>query len=133
MAQGYLASRSAQPYHWQTAPGEDQRREVVAPGKENVWICELGRRDSDGIFEDFILGISQARLVFEGLRVRYRSSSQGLLDFGWRGPLRQDGRIIPLRGYKRYDNPLCPGRFPYGTHHHPPWEPATETRLAAVV
>jgi hypothetical protein len=109
---GYLALRSQQPYHWQTEPGEDQGREVVAPGKQNVWICELGRRAVDGGFGEFIQRISGAELSFRRLRVDYHSPSQGCLEFGWRGPLRRDRKDVLLGGYPRYDNPYARASFP---------------------
>jgi hypothetical protein len=110
---GYLALRSQQPYHWQTTePGEDRGREVLAPGTENVWICELGRRAVDGPFDEFVQRIVGAELSFRRLGVRYHSPSQGWLEFGWRAPLRQDGTEVPLGGYPRYDNPYARATFP---------------------
>jgi hypothetical protein len=111
---GYLALRSQHPYHWQTEPGEDQGREVIVPGKRNVWICELGRRALDGEFGDFVRRISQAGLSFGRLRVCYHSPSQGRLEFGWRDPLRQNGAVVPLGDYPRYDNPYVQASFPAG-------------------
>lgn len=110
--QGYLALRSQHPYHWQRAAGEDQNREIIVPGRENIWICELGRSGQSGSFADFVARISAAELVFDGLQMRYHSPSQGLLEFGWEGPLRQDGQEIDLSGYPRYDNPYLHADFP---------------------
>ena len=109
---GYLALRSQQPYHWQSEPGEDRDREIIAPGKRNVWICELGRRAVDGEFDRFVQRIARAKLSFGRLRVRYESPSQGLLEFGWRGPLRRDGEKVPLGDYPRYDNAYAQVSFP---------------------
>jgi hypothetical protein len=109
--EGYLALRSQQPYCWQTEPGEDQGREVVAPGTQNIWICELGRRAVDGEFDDFARRIVGAELSFQRLRLSYHSPSQGWLDFGWRGALRQDGKAVPLGRYSRYDNPYAQAGF----------------------
>ena len=109
---GYLALRSQQPYHWQTEPGEDQGREVLAPGKRNVWICELGRRAVVGGFDRFVRRIVGAELTFGRLKVSYDSPSQGLLEFGWRAPFRRDGQPMPLGGYPRYDNVYARTAFP---------------------
>jgi hypothetical protein len=109
---GYLALRSAQPYHWQTEPGEDRDREVIAPGRRNVWICEMGRLDDDGPFEQFCQRIAAARVSFGGRSVVYESPSQGFLEFGWKGELRQRGRAVPLHGYPRYENPFVHADFP---------------------
>ena len=111
-ADGYLALWSSQPGHWQTEPGEDKDRELIAPGKRNVWICELGRKAVDGDFERFVERIGQAHLHAEGLDVSYDSPSQGRLEFAWRGDLRQDGQPVARRGYARFDNPYSQAPFP---------------------
>lgn len=109
---GYLALRSQHPYRWQTREGDDKGREMIADGKRNVWICELGRRAVDGEFGQFVERICQAQLSFGRLGVSYHSPSQGHLKFGWRGPLRRDGRVVPLGDYARYDNPYVQADFP---------------------
>jgi hypothetical protein len=110
--EGYLALCSQQPYHWQDEPGEDQGREILAPGDENIWLCELGRKAVDGNFQAFMARIGQAELKFEGLNVAYHSPSQGRLEFGWSRPLRQNGQTVNLGGYSRYDNPYVQAEFP---------------------
>jgi hypothetical protein len=109
---GYLALRSQQPTHWQAEPGEDQDREVIAPGLQNVWICELGRRAVDGDFGNFVQRIVRAELTFGRLHVCYHSPSQGRLEFGWHGSLRREGEVVPLGRYPRYDNPYTQASFP---------------------
>jgi hypothetical protein len=112
LGEGYLALHSKRPYHWQADPGEDCGREVIVPGRENIYICEMGRKASEGDFEDFVERISNAKIAYRGLNVRYHSPSQGILEFGWKGQLRQDGRPIPLNEYPRYSNPFVNARFP---------------------
>jgi hypothetical protein len=115
---GYLALRSMQPYRWQTAPGQDQHREIIADGSPsqntNIWVCEMGRRAVDGDFNQFVAKICAARLEFEPLSLRYGSPSQGLLEFGWSAPLRREGKEILLSEYLRYDNPYVREEFPAG-------------------
>lgn len=103
---GYLALRSQQPTAW-VDPNE-----VRADGRENVWICELGRHATSGSFERFIERVAGASLDFGRASVRYDSPSQGRLDFGWRGPLRRDGSVVPQRGFGRYDSPWVSAPFP---------------------
>ncbi len=103
--EGYLALRSQQPYRWWAKGGEDQNREIIAEGKRNIWLCELGSGPESGSFEDFVAGICKAQLAFRGLSVAYHSPSQGQLEFGWQGPFRQDGQIVPLDDYPRCGNP----------------------------
>jgi hypothetical protein len=64
----------------------------------------------DGPFERFAERIAAAPLSF-GRRVVYESPAQGRIEFGWRGPLRQRGEIVPMRGFPRYDSPY--GRAPF--------------------
>lgn len=110
--EGYLSLHSQQPAHWQRQPGEDQDRELLAPGADNIWICELGRRSADGSFVDFIERTGRAELYHQPRQVRYHSPSQGWLEFGWQGSLRQNGETITLDSYPRYANPYVTSEFP---------------------
>lgn len=125
---GYLALRSQRPYFWNAGDEasaaaarragvslrgdpEDVGREVVAPGADNVWICQVGRRAEDGPFADFIARIVAAELDFDGAVVTFASPGNGRMRLGWEGPFCVDGVAIPLRGYPRYDNPFVHAEF----------------------
>jgi hypothetical protein len=112
LGEGYLALLSQQPYRWHDLPGEDQGREILVEGKNNIWICELGRKEVDGPFSDFIARIIEAKVLFAGSSVSYQSPSQGDLQFGWKEPLRQEGRLVPLGDYPRYASPYVQADFP---------------------
>ena len=71
----------------------------------------MGREATDGSFAAFCNRISNAALVFDGVNVVYQSPSQGQLEFGWTGALRQDGRKIELHEYPRYRNPYMQADF----------------------
>lgn len=109
---GYVALWSQHPYEWQQARGEDKDREIIVQGRENIYICELGRRATDGDFADFAERIVNAPLHVDGRDVKYESPSQGRLEFGWYGPLLQDGQPVPLADYPRYENPYAQVEFP---------------------
>jgi hypothetical protein len=119
---GYLALRSQQPYFWNEEhptsydfsyrrEPEDLGREVIAPGRQNIWICQLGREADDGTFEQFIRSISLAGLNFSGLNVEYGSPGNGLIRFGWEGSLRVNDVEIQLHDYPRYDSPYAQAEF----------------------
>lgn len=108
---GYVALYSSQPCRWQDE-GEFAGAELMADGAQNVWICELGRRETDGEFDAFVERITAAEVTCEGLEVRYISPSQGALEFGWDSPLLREGESIPLGDYPRYENPYCSAEFP---------------------
>jgi hypothetical protein len=112
LGDGYLALLSENPYRWHDLPGEDQGREILVDSKDNIYICELGRRGTDGKFSEFIERIIHAQVRFSGLSVTYHSPSQGVLKFGWNGPLLQDGRQVPLEDYPRYGSPYAQAEFP---------------------
>jgi hypothetical protein len=103
---GYLALRSMQPTTWQ-----EDGRVLLAAGRRNIWICQLGWAGEDGDFEHFMRAISRAELRFRGLQVMYDSPGHGRVRFGWRGPLRVNRRAVPLKGYPRYQNPYVQAPF----------------------
>jgi hypothetical protein len=140
---GYLALRSQNPYFWQEnlpqshgehreeknfsassasvwLKAEDIGREILADGAQNIWVCQMGRKAEDGEFAEFVEKVSAAEIAFRGLNVRYQSPGNGLVRFGWEGPLSVDGVEIQLHEYLRYDNPYVKAEFD-----------ATEIRVSA--
>lgn len=110
---GYLALLSQYPYEWQVHPGENQGREIIVKQRKNIWLCELGDKPNYGDFQAFIERMLQAEVrFFSNRHVVYQSPSQGQLSFGWKTPLRQDGRTIHLDGFPRYGNPYTQVAFP---------------------
>ena len=109
---GYLALCSKNPVTWETQHVRDRGSEIIAPGRRNVWLCELGSKRENGSFEQFMEGISNARLEFGDLGVEYESPSQGRLEFDWEGPLMQNEKPVCLKDYARYDNPYVHAGFP---------------------
>lgn len=108
----YLALWSQQPFRWQTEEGQDKGREIIADGLSNIWICELGSKTQHKTFENFVDRITGARIDAPGLHVLFDSPSQGLLEFGWKAPLKQNDMPVPIRNYPRYENPFVHSSFP---------------------
>ncbi len=100
----YLALYSYLPTRWQSE-GEDRDAELIAEGKENIWICELGSEAQVGSFATFQQRIQKAPLRVSGLSVEYHSPTQGKLSFGWKGAFLQNGRQVDLHPDVRYENP----------------------------
>ncbi len=103
---GYIALYSHSPYEWQTK-GPDADQELIVLGRQNVWICHLGREGVDGSFEEFSDSIAGALVEVNGLKINYESPGTGLYQVGWEGPFIIDGKEIPLRNYPRFNNPYC--------------------------
>ena len=93
--EGYMALWSREPYVWQNE-GLDEDAEIIADGKTNVWICEMGRKALDGPFEAFMDRIADASVVTDGLSVSYRSPSQGRLEFSWSGDRLKESGVVNL-------------------------------------
>jgi hypothetical protein len=85
---------------------------LAAEGSEQAWICEMGRRSSDGPLRRFADRVAAAPLSFARGSVVYESPSQGRIEFGWRGPLRHRGERVPMRDFPRYDSPYARAPFP---------------------
>ena len=103
---GFVALYSQHPTQRPTE-GEHQGIEVRADSPDNIWLCELGTRQQWGSFGAFVLAITSSTVTCEGLQAYYRSPSVGWFEFGWEGALRVNAEPVPLRGYKRFDNPYC--------------------------
>ncbi|MFH1538496.1 MAG: hypothetical protein ABIH66_06030 [bacterium] len=112
---GYIALYSSQPSRWAEG-GEYAGREIIADGKKNAWIIQMGRSAVDGDFADFRKRIIDAELTIDGTDVSYKAPGTGLLEFAWDGPLRVDGEEIPLGNYPRVENPYCRSEFDSGVY-----------------
>ena len=112
--EGYLALFSQHPWRWQDdeKAKEDYGRELIVDGKQNIYVCELGRAAEDGSFGEFMNRIQAAAIEADGLHIRYESPAQGVLEFGWEGPFTQNGEPVQLHDYPRYDNPYAQAPFP---------------------
>jgi hypothetical protein len=101
---GYVALWSRQPTIW-SKDGVFGGEGLVAEGRKNIWICQLGREKTDGSFAKWRARIVAAKVVATDTAVKYQAPGLGDASFGWEGPLRVGGRTIPLGGYPRFENP----------------------------
>ncbi|QFU75451.1 hypothetical protein EY643_07160 [Halioglobus maricola] len=109
---GFIALYSSNGCHWK-AGGEFAGRELVAWGRQNIWLVEMGRRVDYTSFDRFIEAVSSAELRVEGLAITYQSPSVGEFNAGWEGPLRVEGTEINTSDYPRYECPA--GNTDYGS------------------
>jgi hypothetical protein len=102
---GYVALWSRQPTTW-SKDGVFGGEGLVADGRKNVWICQLGREKVDGPVRQ-VAGAHRRR---HGGGHRHHGEvprpgpGRGQLRLG-RARCASAGRTIPLAGYKRFDNP----------------------------
>jgi len=112
---GYLALRSRQPVRW-TADGVLQGEGLIAEGRQNIWICQMGRLAVDGPFVDWCARIAAAEVAYGENAVEYAAPGLGRVRFAWEGPLTVDGASVPLSGYDRFDNPYCHASYGSGAY-----------------
>jgi hypothetical protein len=82
-----------------------------ANGHANIWVAEMGSKAQNGSFEAFVNSFDKADLNGNSLKCAYHSPSQGTIAFGWNEPLTVNGRVEPIKNYKRYDNSYCQAEF----------------------
>ena len=107
---GYIALYSHQPFEWQ-AEGPDAGQEIIALGRQNIWIVQMGRAAVDGSFDNFVVSIANTPVDVRGLNVEFEALGKGLVSFGWDAPLTLDGEEIPLKDYPRWNNPFTEAGF----------------------
>lgn len=112
---GYLGLWSQNRYSW--AEQDGMRTELVVEGKKNVYICELGRKETDGAFDQFADTLSAARIRISRGIVHYQSPKQGDIRLGWRGKPLHNGRPVETREFPRYGNPFGYAKFPADKVH----------------
>jgi hypothetical protein len=108
---GYLALTAARGLEFITR-GDNAYRELRSYGKQNVWLCHLGRAALDGDFRAFQDKILALDITFGDLSARCATLRGETLEFGWEGALTRNGEPEPITGFKHYDNPYCVAESP---------------------
>jgi hypothetical protein len=107
----YVALYSQQPVRWSDKDvfgGEG----LVASGRQNAFICQLGREAVDGPFAAWTKRIAGAALAATPSSIKYAAPGLGQVQFAWDGPLTVDGKTVVLNNYLRFDNPYA--KVPWG-------------------
>jgi hypothetical protein len=112
---GYIALRSRQPVRW-TLDGIFGTEGLIANGRQNVWVCLLGREAVDGNFKAWCDRVVCGEIIFDEVSVRYDAPGLGIVSFGWIDPLTLDGQRVPVRDYPRFDNPYCRAEYNSGIY-----------------
>lgn len=107
---GYVALYSQNPAKWQS-DDKGNMNDLMVPGRQNIWICEVGSRQEWGNFNQFVEAISQTSISCKELRVIYHSPAVGEMKFGWDTPFYLNKKEMPLKTSYRYDNPYSRTKF----------------------
>ena len=89
---------------------------LIANGRKNIWICQLGRLAVDGPFQAWAENVAAASVTYDGLSVRYRPPGMGEARVSWDEPLTIGGVVVPTSGYPRFDNPYCRSEWGSGRY-----------------
>jgi hypothetical protein len=87
-------------------------RELRSYGRNNIWLCHMGRAALDGDFSSFQEKILALHVKFADAQVRFNTLRGEVLSFGWQGPLLRDESEQPLSGFHHYENPFAASEFP---------------------
>lgn len=100
---GYLGLAASQPLTlMETGPGA--YRELRADGPQCVWICQMGRRAIDGDFDAFQGRLLAQEMRVDGLGFHGSTLRDESVDFAWEGPLTVNDEVVPITGFKHYEN-----------------------------
>ncbi len=108
---GYLALTARQGIELiKTAP--DAYRELRSHGRENAWICQMGREELDGSFQDFQQKIHQLNLDWQPAGVSLTNLRGQSLAFAWGSPFMVNGQPQQPGSEKHIENPYCQASYP---------------------
>lgn len=110
----YLALYASQAFTLRR-DGPDALCELRAPGLRNVWLCQMGARDTDTSFENFRQRVLAHEPIIEGLHVTWPTIRNERLEFDWSGPLRRNGAEEPIVGFKHHESVFGLAEYPAET------------------
>jgi hypothetical protein len=111
----YIALRSQAPAEW-SAKGVLGGEGLIANGRKNIWICQMGRLALDGPFLAWTEKIAAAPLTYAGLSVHYRGPGLKDAQVSWDDPLTVGSAAVETTGYPRFDNPYCRSEWGSGIY-----------------
>ncbi|MFO7636301.1 MAG: hypothetical protein R6W96_03230 [Clostridia bacterium] len=94
-------------YLGQSEEMDDTPYEIIAFGRSNAWILEMGSLKEWKSFGDFIRAVADAGLGGDVAGLTYESPSLGTVQTGWDQPLMVGGERINTGDYPRYDSPFA--------------------------
>jgi hypothetical protein len=103
---GYIALTAACPIELVTR-GPSAYRELRSYGTQNVWLCHMGRAQTDGSFADFCQAVKALDVSLDGLSAACTTLRGETLSLAWEGPFLVNGQEQPLHGFKHYEGPFC--------------------------
>jgi hypothetical protein len=92
--------------------GPSAYREIRSAGKQNIWVCEMGRSSVDGSYEAFKAKVLAQEKATRDLTLEMKTLSGDALSFGWDSPMMYNNKEQPILGFLHYDNPFTMATIP---------------------
>jgi hypothetical protein len=109
---GYVAIYSKNP-HYISEEGKYAARELIAPGRDNVWIAMMGSESEDGSFDSFIGRISATDFHSDSLGMSFVNADGDLFEFGYADGFKINGEEVKIPEYLCY-SPYLKSKFGSG-------------------
>jgi hypothetical protein len=90
-----------------TREGPDAHREIKAPGRRTIWLCQMGREAQDGAFSEFQERVlADAPDVFEDT-LTWTTPRGATIESAWRHPLLVNGDVPEAAPNVHIATPYC--------------------------
>ena len=110
----YLALYAAQGLEMKEL-GADAQCALRSDGLHNVWLCQMGRTEVDGSYEEFCQKVLAKAVTVNDLDVTWETARGDKLHFAWSGPLSVNGKEEAIDGFKHMDSAYALAEFPAET------------------
>jgi hypothetical protein len=87
-------------------------RELRSRGRYVAWLCQMGRSELDGDFDEFRRKVLALKVQLDSMNVQYQTLRGDHLRFGWQERFMVNGTEVSLRHSKHYDNRYCVAEWP---------------------
>lgn len=92
--------------------GPDAYRELRSPGRQNVWLCQMGSQTTDENFETFQRRLMATEPTITQQGVEWTTIRGDVLEFAWTGPLRLNGSEQPITGFRHHESAFAIAEMP---------------------
>jgi hypothetical protein len=109
--EGYLALTAAGGFSL-VRQGHYAFRELRSYGRNNIWLCHMGRKTLDGDYSAFQEKVLALPVVFDDGSVHCTTLRDEALSFGWGDPFTRNGQEQPVSGFEHYESPFAASGYP---------------------
>ncbi len=108
---GYLAICAAKGCEL-SKKGQAVLRELRSYGLQNTWVCQLGRKDQDGNFEEFMRKVNDLKMNWHSNGVDFKSLRGETISINWDTPFILNGNEMETTHQNHIENPYTTAGYP---------------------